>query len=149
YVRFAARLMPVAALGLVLNFLVVAIVYRRLLIAPPSLTATPVRHDRHDRRRRSRAHLWLQRKSVTVTLVTVGLFFTGLPLELVARGAAALLLLGRVKPEKVYGRIDWSLLIMFAGLFIVAHAFQVHVVTTWGIEQWDWLLGRPVDLLSL
>jgi Na+/H+ antiporter NhaD/arsenite permease-like protein len=38
---------------------------------------------------------------------------------------------------------------MFTGLFIVVHAFQIHVVSHWGIDQWHGLLGRPVDLLSL
>ena len=57
------------------------------------------------------------------------MFFTGLPLELVALSAAAVLLLGRTKPEKVYREIDWSLLVMFTGLFIVVHAFRVHVVS--------------------
>ena len=100
-------------------------------------------------RRQYRAQPWLQHKSVAVTLAAVVLFFTGLPLELVALGAAAALLLGRIKPEKVYREIDWSLLVMFTGLFIVVHAFQVHVVAQWGIEGWTWLLQRPVDLLSL
>jgi Na+/H+ antiporter NhaD/arsenite permease-like protein len=59
------------------------------------------------------------------------------------------LLLGRTKPEKVYREIDWSLLVMFTGLFIVVHAFQAHVVAHWGIEEWGWLLHRPVDLMSL
>ena len=86
---------------------------------------------------------------MAVTLAAVFLFFTGLPLELVALGAAAVLLLGRTKPEKVYREIDWSLLVMFTGLFIVVHAFQVHVVSKWGIDGWDWLLERPVDLMSL
>jgi Na+/H+ antiporter NhaD/arsenite permease-like protein len=97
----------------------------------------------------SNTHRWLERKSVAVTLAAVVMFFTGLPLELVALGAAALRLLCRVKPEKVYRRIDWSLLVMFSGLFVVVHAFQLHVVATWGIDGWGWLLSRPVDLMSL
>ncbi len=84
-----------------------------------------------------------------MTLAAVALFFTGLPLELVALGAAAVVLLDRIKPEKVYRQVDWSLLVMFTGLFIVVHAFQVHVVAGWGIEGWTWLLNRPTDLLSL
>jgi Na+/H+ antiporter NhaD/arsenite permease-like protein len=86
---------------------------------------------------------------VTVTLVTVGLFFTGLPIELIALSAAAVMLLSRVRPAKVYDQVDWSLLVMFVGLFIVTHTFQVHVVSHWGIEGWRWLLERPIDLLSL
>ncbi len=38
---------------------------------------------------------------------------------------------------------------MFTGLFIVVHAFQVHVVQGWNVESWTWLLTRPVDVLSL
>jgi Na+/H+ antiporter NhaD/arsenite permease-like protein len=52
---------------------------------------------------------------VAVTLLTVALFFTGRPLELTVLGAAAILLAGRVKPEKVYRQVDWGLLVMFAG----------------------------------
>jgi Na+/H+ antiporter NhaD/arsenite permease-like protein len=146
YMRFAARLLPLAALGLGLTFLVVAALYRSRLrpfngkdrdVAPE-----PVPTPRG-------AQVWLQRKSEAVALVTVVLFFTGLPLELIALGAAAVLLLGRVRPEKVYREIDWGLLVMFTGLFIVVHAFQVHVVSGWGVQGWTWLLDRPVDLLSL
>src|SRR5205823_12396525 len=85
-----------------------------------------------------RAHRLLRLKSVAVTLAAVLLFFTGLPLELIALGAAAVLLLGRVRPEKVYADVDWSLLVMFTGLFVVVHAFQAHVVSLWGVERWDW-----------
>jgi Na+/H+ antiporter NhaD/arsenite permease-like protein len=92
----------------------------------------------------------LQWKSGIVALAAVALFFTGLPLELVALGAAAVLLLSRIKPQQIYRQIDWSLLVMFIGLFIVVHAFQLRVVSRWGVENWDGLLSRrPVGLLSL
>ncbi len=153
YLRFAARLLPVAALGLVLNYVVVALVYRRSLFGAGKRAggAFGLAESGDDAKPPidSRPHRWLRRKSVAVTLVTVGLFFTGLPLELIALGAATFLLMGRVKPAKVYREIDWGLLVMFTGLFVVVHAFQLHVVRGWGVERWDWLLGRPVDLLSL
>lgn len=162
YVRFVERLMPVAALGLVLNFLVVVFVYRSSLFsdgkgngggsekAKAGIVPAVAQDDLgSDNLGDSRGHLWLQCKSVTITLAMVVLFFTGLPLELIALGGAAVLLLGRTKPEKVYRQIDWSLLVMFTGLFIVVHAFQVHVVAEWGIDGWGWLLQRPVDMLSL
>lgn len=150
YLRFAARLMPVAAFGLAIDFLVVAWVYRRRLTTPKELPgANGHREEVPENHWPRGAQIWLQRKSVTVALVAVGLFFTGLPLELVALGAAALLLLGRVRPEKVYREVDWGLLVMFSGLFIVVHAFRVDVVNRWHIENWTWLLDRPVDLLAL
>jgi Na+/H+ antiporter NhaD/arsenite permease-like protein len=160
YLRFAEKLMPVAALGLVLNFLVVAFLYRRSLSSQGNLNGTDlVNHEAKDAATAQENwedepfdtsnQWWLQRKSVAITLVVVALFFTGLPLELVALGAAAVLLLGRTKPEKVYRQIDWCLLVMFTGLFIVVHAFQVHVVAEWDINGWGWLLERPVAMLSL
>jgi Na+/H+ antiporter NhaD/arsenite permease-like protein len=164
YLRFAERLMPVAAMGLVVNFLVVAFIYRRCMFSqrklksvgpqkcePKAILGTTLTHDRpmRDEPADSKSQRWLQYKSVAIALTAVVLFFTGLPLELVALGAAAVLLLGRTKPEKVYRQIDWSLLVMFTGLFIVVHAFQVHVVAHWGIDGWGWLLHRPVDLMSL
>jgi Na+/H+ antiporter NhaD/arsenite permease-like protein len=150
YLRFAARLMPVAALGLVVCFVVIALVYRRQLTMPNCAEGDPndgllLEHTQSEDRFRV-----LQWKSGIVALAAVALFFTGLPLELVALGAAAVLLLSRIKPQQIYRQIDWSLLVMFIGLFIVVHAFQLHVVSHWGIEDWDGLLSRrPVGLLSL
>jgi Na+/H+ antiporter NhaD/arsenite permease-like protein len=153
YLRFAARLLPVAMLGLGLTYLVVCLVYRGRLAVSKEQDArdmdSPNQEGRAEALSRSRAHARLQTKAVVVTLTAVALFFTGLSLELVALGAAAVLLLDRIKPTKVYQQVDWSLLVMFTGLFIVVHAFQVHVVSQWGIENWQWLLSRPVVLLSV
>jgi Na+/H+ antiporter NhaD/arsenite permease-like protein len=142
YLRFAWRLAPVALFGLVLNFAVVALVYRCALTeprgdpVPASGTAKP------------RVHRALLAKSLAVTLATIGLFFWGQPIALVALIAAGVLLLGRVRPEKVYQSIDWPLLVMFAGLFVVVNAFETNVVRTWGIERWHALLESPVVLVS-
>jgi Na+/H+ antiporter NhaD/arsenite permease-like protein len=154
YLRFALRLMPVALLGLAVCGVVVAIVYRRRLfglsrdkadgVGANGALAKESPNDAGD----SRAHRMLQRTSVTVAVITILLFFTGLPLELIALGAASVLLLSRIRPEKVYRQVDWSLLVMFTGLFVVVHAFQLHVVSQWSIERWEWLLSRPVDVLS-
>jgi Na+/H+ antiporter NhaD/arsenite permease-like protein len=149
YGRFAARLMPVAAMGLAINFAVVAFVYRvQLRPAPDGGEANETCGDDDGMPDRP-VHRWLQAKSGLVALAAVVLFFLGLPIAVVATGAAAVLLLGRVKPKRVYHEVDWTLLLMFTGLFIVVHAFQVHVVTLWHVERWQWLLGHPVGLLSV
>jgi Na+/H+ antiporter NhaD/arsenite permease-like protein len=148
YFRFAARLLPVAVLGLLIDYAMVALVYRSRLHTPKNAGyTTPA--EVWEEAPRSRVHVWLQAKSVAVTLAAVVLFFTGLPLEVIALGAAAVMLLGRVNPEKVYRQVDWDLLVMFTWLFVVVHAFQVHVVSHWDVADWAWLRGRPVGLLSL
>jgi Na+/H+ antiporter NhaD/arsenite permease-like protein len=44
-------------------------------------------------------------------------------------GGAFLLLTRRVKPEKIYREIDWPLLVMFVGLFIVIGGIEKAVIT--------------------
>ena len=142
YLRFAARLAPIALIGLVLNFAVVAMVYRK------TLAQSKQDHSAADELPVPRVHRGLLIKSMAVTLVTVGLFFAGQPIALVALVAAGVLMLDRVRPGKVYHAIDWPLLVMFAGLFVVVHAFEVKVVQTWGLERWHALLESPVVLVS-
>jgi Na+/H+ antiporter NhaD/arsenite permease-like protein len=142
YLRFAARLAPVAVIGLFLNFAVVGLVYRKTLVE--SGVCQPPANGL----RKPRIHGWLLTKSLVVTLITIALFFSGKPIALVALIAAGVLLLGRVRPDKVYGAVDWPLLVMFAGLFVVVHAFEMHVVRTWGLERWTALLQSPVVLVS-
>lgn len=142
YLRFSARLAPVALIGLVLNFLVVTLIYRKMLTGgserlSESVVSSP-----------PRVHRGLLIKSVAVTWITVVLFFAGQPIALVALVAAAVLMLGRVRPEKVYGAIDWPLLVMFAGLFVVVHAFEVNVIRPWGLERCQLLLESPVVWVS-
>jgi Na+/H+ antiporter NhaD/arsenite permease-like protein len=142
YLRFAARLAPIALIGLVLNFAVVALVYRK------ALGTIPDDAPADDEDSRPRVHRGLLIKSTSVTLVTIALFFAGRPIAMVALVAAAVMMLGRVRPEKVYRAIDWPLLVMFVGLFIVVHAFEVNVVQTWGLERWYALRESPVVLVS-
>lgn len=144
YLRFAVRLAPVAAIGLVLDFAVVAFVYRRTL----GRKVEAENGSSESEQPRPRVHAGLLMKSVAVTLVAVALFFLGQPIALVALAAAGVLMLDRVRPEKVYGAVDWPLLVMFAGLFVVVHAFEVTVVQTWGLERRHALLQSPVVMVS-
>ena len=141
YLRFCVRLAPVAVGGLVLVVAIVAIVYRRQLGMQWDATV-PVAA------RRPRVHRRLLVKSVVVTLGTVALFFCGKPIALVALAAAGLLMVDRTRPEKIYRIVDWPLLVMFAGLFVVVHAFEVNVVRHWGLDRWTALRDSPVVLVS-
>ena len=154
YWRFAARLAPIAIVGLAIDFVIIAVVFRRMLTATPEDTAAPQEERMparfaHDLHPQHRAYNWLLAKSVIVTLAAVALFFSGLPIAPVALTAAAVLLLGRVRPEKIFVQVDWTLLVMFTGLFVVVHAFATNVVSHWGIENWRAITEHPVDVLSV
>jgi Na+/H+ antiporter NhaD/arsenite permease-like protein len=146
YLRFAAKLAPPAVLGLAVGYVVTLLAYRRVLGAEPH-AAPPGRTGHGDRVPDGRRHTALLVKSLAVTLAAVGLFFAGAPMAVVALAAAAVLLLDRVNPEKVYSRIDWGLLLMFAGLFVVVRAFEVHVLAGSGVEGWA-ARADPVWVLS-
>jgi Na+/H+ antiporter NhaD/arsenite permease-like protein len=111
YRAFAAALAPVAAVGLVLTVAVIAVVYRKEFRREEALRLE------HPPVRVHRALLW---KSLAISAAMIVLFFAGWPVPKVAVVAGALLLVTRrLKPERVYHEIDWGLLVMFVGLFVV------------------------------
>ena len=111
YRTFAAALSPVALVGLVFTVAVIAATHHREFRSQEkvALVKRPVRVNR-----------MLMWKSLAVSAGMIIAFFAGWPVPKVALLAGALLLVTRrVKPERVYREIDWSLLVLFIGLFIV------------------------------
>ena len=129
YVTFASALAPVATVGLLLTIALIALIFRTEFWTTAALQAQPLR---------TRADLPLVLKSVLVALGMIVAFFLGLPPAGVAIVAGVLMLFTRrVKPEKVYAEVDWPLLVMFAGLFIVVaglekSVFSPHVIAAVG-----------------
>ena len=90
---------------------------------------------------------WEASKGAIVTLVVVGVFlFTGWSRSLVALAAGGLLLANaHFRSRAMLDRVDWQLLILFIGLFIVNGALQAtHLPAEW-IAQ---LHQQGVDLQS-
>jgi Na+/H+ antiporter NhaD/arsenite permease-like protein len=120
YTTFATALAPVAALGLLVAGLLIALVYRAeffngALMTPPG--------------RLPRYHKPLLVKTMLVMVAMVTLFFLGQSVAKVAIvGGALLLLTRRVRPERIYREIDWPLLVMFVGLFIVVAGLEKTVI---------------------
>ncbi|HMD63168.1 MAG TPA: SLC13 family permease [Stellaceae bacterium] len=116
YGTFAAALSPIAGIGLVLTAVLIALAYRSEFWTCQWL---PGEHQA------AHANWPIIVKSVVVTLAMVLGFFAGFPPAEVAIVAGAILLLTRrIKSEKVYAEIDWTLLLMFAGLFIVVTGLE-------------------------
>jgi Na+/H+ antiporter NhaD/arsenite permease-like protein len=116
YRAFLLREAPVAVVGLALVFGVIWLVYRRQL--PDALPA----EDLEDR---FAVHYPLMIKTIAAVAVMLVAFLAGVPIAVVAIGGAAYTLLTRrVNPEKVYREIDWGLLVLFTGLFVVIGAVE-------------------------
>ena len=111
YRQFLATLAPIALAGLVLTVLVIYLAYRSEFASRARVHVT-LRPARVDRR--------LMWKALLASLAMIVMFFAGWPVPKVAVVVGALLLITRrVNPDKVYRRIDWSLLVLFVGLFVV------------------------------
>jgi Na+/H+ antiporter NhaD/arsenite permease-like protein len=111
YRAFSSALAPIAAVGLILTFAVIAAIYRNEFRRTKLdvLELRPVRVNK--------VLMW---KSLAASGIMILLFFVGWPVPKVAIVAGALLLVTRrIKPEKIYHEIDFSLLALFVGLFIV------------------------------
>ena len=144
YLWFAAKLAPPALFGLVVGYVVVLIAYRSALRGDSATTNGNTVDDRVPTNRR---HTRLLLKALIVTVLAVAGFFAGFPMAVVALVAAAVLLLDRFRPSAVYARVDWGLLVMFAGLFVVVRAFEVHVLKGSGVDELA-ARGDPVWALS-
>jgi Na+/H+ antiporter NhaD/arsenite permease-like protein len=120
YAHFAAALAPVAAFGLIVTLAFIAAVYRREFFSRDVFSDDD--HDAH-------YHAPLLIKTIVVVAAMVGLFFLGQPVAKVAIvGGSLLLLTRRVSPNKIYREIDWPLLVMFAGLFVVVAGLEKTVI---------------------
>jgi Na+/H+ antiporter NhaD/arsenite permease-like protein len=69
---------------------------------------------------------WQTAKGLAVAATLMAVFlFTSWPREVAAlTGAGVLLMSSRLHSNKMLGLVDWELLVLFIGLFVVNHAFQ-------------------------
>ena len=122
YGTFTLALAPIALAGLVTTIVILALSYRNEFLtrehfAPPA--PTTVRYLQP-----------VVIKSLMVLTLMVALFLSGQPVAKVAiLGGAYMLFTRRIKAYKVYREIDWPLLVMFCGLFVVIAAFERVAVT--------------------
>src|SRR5439155_22135400 len=121
YGSFAAALSPVAAFSLILTVLLISVAYRSEFWTWERLADDlPPTH----------ANRPLMIKSAAVSLLMVVAFFAGVvPARAAISAGAVLLLTRRIECQKIYQEIDWTLLLMFAGLFIVVAALEKNLLT--------------------
>jgi Na+/H+ antiporter NhaD/arsenite permease-like protein len=88
---------------------------------------------------------WQSAKGLAVASILMLVFlFTDFPREVAALVAAGVLLLSRrFHSSHVMGFVDWELLVLFIGLFVVNHAFQNTGLAAQGVA---WLGAQGVHL---
>jgi Na+/H+ antiporter NhaD/arsenite permease-like protein len=114
---FLKAIGPVFA-SLAVAWAVVAWQARRRWRAPAGASLPPAEHPR--------VNPWQTAKGLALTLALLVVFLDGRwPHEVAALTAAGLLLLSRkMHSQEKLGLVDWELLVLFFGLFVVNHAFE-------------------------
>jgi len=111
YRDFLAHLGPVAVIGLFIDWALLHWLEVRMhepQALPAGVRETAVHREEHP--------AW----AVTVTIAVLIGFLLGHPPALVAAMGGALLLIRRTRqPREIYGDVDWSLLVLFLGLFLI------------------------------
>ena len=121
YTRFALALGPVALAGLVVTVMLIALLHREEFVHGPRLEAP---------RLDIRVNRVLVIRALLATAAVMALFFAGqAPAKAAIIIGGLLLLTRRVKSWRVYAEIDWSLLLMFAGLFIIVAGAERTLLT--------------------
>jgi len=137
YLDFAQALVPVAIVGLGGQLGLLWLLYPDVRsLAPCTFPELP----------RFRYHRALLVKTLIITSLLLTAFVVGLPLaESAFLAAAALLVTRRIKPERVLQQVDWSLLVLFSGLFILTECVRSLQLLP-GVAT---CVAHPVGLLAI
>ena len=131
YIRFTAYMLPIGALSLLVDILLIQIVFRRDITSKPfrDLSLVP-----------PRANLRLIVKCLVIlACMLVGFCAHGqLPLVAVL-GGVLLIPWANMRPARALEQVDWSLLLFFSGLFVV-----VQGVNKVGLVHEIYVLASPL-----
>jgi len=103
---------------------------------------------------------WQSVKGLLAVAAVVGLFFTPIPREVSALAVAGVLLVSRrMHTRAVLGLVDWHLITLFCGLFMVIHGLELTgaperalaALRGWGVDPAHpyWLTGAAALLSNL
>jgi Na+/H+ antiporter NhaD/arsenite permease-like protein len=128
YRQYLLHMAPVALIGLAVNHAILARAFRRELAAARlDVEAIPGPAPILDRRS------WF---TIGVLAAIVVAYLLGGDLAWTAvAGFTALLVVLRADPQNFWGRIDWSILLFFAGLFVVVEGLVVSGAAAFALER--------------
>ena len=148
---YLADALPVAVAGLFAVWLVIALMFRGRW--ERSMDAPPAESPPYDP--------WQTGKGFFVLAVLIAVFlWSGIPREAAAlAGAGVLLLSRRLASRSIFGIIDWPLLLLFFGLFVVNDSLSKAGITEWAfhalsitgldLDRWPVLFGLTAVLSNI
>ncbi len=136
FLKFTERLLPVSAIGLLVDFAIIAFVYRREVHGAPLKIPPP------------RQAITLQGWLLAVSLTSGGVMFVLLcmnyhPPAVAISLASLVVLAGSRQPRRALQQVDWTLLFLFAGLFVVMRGVEVAGLTAIVFQRTRFLLTNP------
>lgn len=137
YLDFAKALTPLALLGLAIQVGLLCWLYPEVRSLRPYLKVEPPRY---------RIFKPLLVKSLLITTGLLVAFLVGIPTAEATLIAAGLLLITRrLKPERILQKVDWDLLLMFCGLFILTEGVQ----KLGSLEWFARFVDHPLSILGV
>lgn len=144
--RFLSRLAIPSVLGLVVAYLLTILVFKKEFAENEKITLTDLAREGFSDQRLYKPLLY---KSLFAILVMIIAFFLNAPVYAAAMVAAALLLTTRrVKPERVFAELDWTIIAFFGGLFIITAAVAKTEAFSWFVAKALPLVGQSMAGLS-
>ncbi|WP_416336312.1 anion transporter [Calothrix sp. UHCC 0171] len=120
YLDFLKALLPIAVAGMAIQIILLWLLY-------PEVRSPLAVNQSSEKLNISKPFIYqpLFNKTIIITTGLLIAFAAGLPLAQSALVAASLLLITRrLKPQRILKKVDWNLLVMFSGLFILSKVTQ-------------------------
>ncbi|MEH1798555.1 MAG: anion transporter [Nostoc sp.] len=137
YLDFAKALTPIALVSLLIQIGLLWWLYPDVRSTKSCPSVTPVRY---------RIFKPLLTKSLLITGGLLIAFLIGIPPAQATLVAAGLLFITRrIKPQRVLNKVDWDLLVMFSGLFVVTAGVEKLGI----LNLFSGLVYNPLNILGI
>lgn len=161
YVYWLTRLGPIAFIGMGIVIAVIYLVYPKEFRSKPAYMAgeggasveppaMPTHAPMNIEEAGTLVYTATLRKSLIVIALMLVAFLAGVNVTVAAYIAACVILISRrVESGRILGLVDWPLLVMFGGLFIVTGALEITGVSGWLFMQVQPIAFSGTAALSL
>jgi Na+/H+ antiporter NhaD/arsenite permease-like protein len=142
YSDFFIKMFPITLINLITCILLIQFFYKK------DLTLDFKNVDNQSKQIKYRYNKALLIKSSIAALLTIILFFLNVPMYIVSIFIASFLLITRrIKPEKVYNLIDFSLLILFICLFVIIKGSEKSIIFMDLMSYMKNIIDTPLELV--